>query len=334
MIPNQISFEVKLTPDAKGYIDRQCPSCGFVYKVNSEDWENITDQGDIFCPRCGYSANADDCLTDYQYDEALKRARDYVAGLVQGELDSMFSRLAKNVNSRRGPIRIEYKPSKPAIFRNYPIPQKPEWELEIECEKCGTRYSVIGSAFFCPSCGANAVSRVFSDSMETIGLMVSEADAIEFPGSVGRDQKVRIQQHIIETSIGEAVSAFQSFAYAVYTVHTGKAACPNDFQIVEKGNSMFSEISWPYNDWLSDAELRFMNIMFQRRHLIEHRGGIVDKKYLERTADQAYGQGQRIIISKSDALRFIDILKKLGTGIIEKMRETDGRQFKRVDDNG
>lgn len=334
MIPNQISLEVKLSPDAKGYIDRQCPSCGFVYKINGDDWENITDQERVFCPRCRFIASSSDCFTDYQREEMLKRAHDYAIVLVQKELNSIFSKFAKSVNSRRGPIQIEYKPSKPAIFRNYPIPQRPEWELEIECEKCGTRYSVIGSAFFCPSCGTNAVSRVFGESMETIRLMVSEADSVEFPGSVGIDQNARIRQHIIESSIGEALSAFQSFAYAVYTGHTGKAARPNDFQIVEKGNSMFSEISWPYSNWLSDDELSFMNIMFQRRHLIEHNGGIVDTKYLERTADHAYVLGQRLIISKSDALRFIDILKKLGTGIIEKMRESDERSFKRENGNG
>lgn len=334
MIPDHISFEVKFTPDAKGYIDRQCPSCSFVYKINGEDWENITDQEHVCCPRCGFVASSDNCLTDYQHREILKRAQDYVTGLVQEELDSMFSRLAKNVNSRRGPIRIEYKPSKPAIFRNYPIPQRPEWELEIECEKCGTRYSVIGSAFFCPSCGTNAVSRVFLESMETIRFMVSEADTVEFPERVGRDQKIRIQQHIIESCIGEAVSAFQSFAYAVYTGQTGKTARPNDFQIVEKGNSMFSEISWSYSNWLSDDELRFMSIMFQRRHLIEHNGGIVDGKYLEKAADYSYRLGQRLIVSKSDALRFIDILKKLGDGIIEKMRGTEKDHSKRENDNG
>ena len=51
-------------------------------------------------------------------------------------------------------------------------PKAAEKELDIICEKCGTRYSVIGAAYFCPCCGYNSVSNVFDESLDSIEKML------------------------------------------------------------------------------------------------------------------------------------------------------------------
>ena len=57
-------------------------------------------------------------------------------------------------------------------FTNNPIGQSEEWETEICCEKCGTHYSVIGSAYFCPCCGYNSAVSAYYDSLDSIGKML------------------------------------------------------------------------------------------------------------------------------------------------------------------
>lgn len=54
-----------------------------------------------------------------------------------------------------------------------------------------------------------------------------------------------------------------------------------------------------------------MNILFQRRHILEHNDGIVDEKYIEKSNDLSYAIGQRIIVKKEDIICLVEIIKKL-----------------------
>ena len=70
-----------------------------------------------------------------------------------------------------------------------------------------------------------------------------------------------------------------------------------------------------YEEWLAKQELERMNLLFQRRHIIEHNAGIVDEKYIEKSLDTTYLIGQRIIVRKEDAIELLRIIKKLSTGL-------------------
>ena len=58
-----------------------------------------------------------------------------------------------------------------------------------------------------------------------------------------------------------------------------------------------------------------MNVMFQRRHLVEHNNGMVDRKYIDKSGDNSYVEGQRLVINEKDALNLHAIIKKLGAGL-------------------
>ena len=70
-----------------------------------------------------------------------------------------------------------------------------------------------------------------------------------------------------------------------------------------------------YEEWLSDKELHEMNMLFQRRHLIEHNNGMVDQKYIDKSGDNSYVVSQRLVVKESDALTLLAIIKKLSTGL-------------------
>ena len=57
---------------------------------------------------------------------------------------------------------------------------------------------------------------------------------------------------------------------------------PNTFQNLDAGkklwNGLFNE---SYADWLPEPQFNRLNTLFQRRHLLQHTEGIVDKKYLD-----------------------------------------------------
>ena len=83
---------------------------------------------------------------------------------------------------------------------------------------------------------------------------------------------------------------------------------------LEQGSNLWSQaIGRKYTDWLSEEDLKRLNILYQKRHLLAHNEGIVDEKYVEKSGDQTYQVGQRIVISKRDIDDLIASLEKLGT---------------------
>ena len=54
-----------------------------------------------------------------------------------------------------------------------------------------------------------------------------------------------------------------------------------------------------------------MNILFQKRHILEHNQGIVDEKYIKNSKDTSYKIGQRVVIKKEDTEQLLYIIKKL-----------------------
>lgn len=132
------------------------------------------------------------------------------------------------------------------------------------------------------------------------------------------DSAEKMCRSMLESSIGDMVSAFQKSASCKYDELSGKTSRVNDFQIVEKGSQLFeAETGKKYSDWLSAGELAFMELMFQRRHLLEHNNGMIDQRYLDKSGDTSYSLGQRIVIKETNARLLLNILRKLGSSIMQ-----------------
>ena len=70
-----------------------------------------------------------------------------------------------------------------------------------------------------------------------------------------------------------------------------------------------------YDHWLTEQELTRMNLLFQKRHILEHNGGMVDEKYIERSGDVTYTVGQHLVVRTEDTIELIGIIKKLIVGL-------------------
>ena len=315
-----ISIPVTLQSDENGYFDRACPNenCLYQFKIKLKDWEDKVSDEEVHCPMCGHVDTSDKWWTQDQLEQIQKIASNYAMNYIQAELDKSFRRLERSTRSNKF-FKITYKPGKRVSFINNPIGQMPEWEQEITCEKCGTTYSVIGSAYFCPCCGYNSASSSFSESLDTIQKMLDSVDQMKtlFSEKYDYDKAETMCRSMIEGSLGDCVSAFQKFAERRYIEITGKSARVNDFQIIEKGSNLFrSAVGYGYEKWLSEYELGMLKLYFQRRHLFEHNNGMVDEQYLSKTGETNYSVGQRLIIRKNEVEEVLKILKKLGDGIL------------------
>lgn len=169
-----MEIPVTLQSDRKGYFDRECPNenCLYTFKINMQDWEEKVSDEEVHCPMCGHIDTSEKWWTQKQLDDMQNIAAGYAMALISEKLDEAFGGLAQSTQHNKF-VKITYKPGKRITFQNNPIGQSEEWETDITCEKCGIRYSVIGSAYFCPCCGHNSAVSVFEESMDSIEKMLA-----------------------------------------------------------------------------------------------------------------------------------------------------------------
>ncbi len=316
-----ISIPVTLHSDEKGYLDRECPNedCLYTFKVLMKDWEEKVSDKEVHCPLCGYVDTADKWWTQDQLNKVHDITKSWAMNYIQGELDKAFKKLERSTRHNKY-CRIAYKPGRRITFINNPIGQREEWETEICCEKCGTHYSVIGSAFFCPCCGYNSAVTSYNNSLDSIQRMLESLKDMKsmMTEKYNADTAETMCRSLLESSIGDMVSAFQKFASCKYEELSGKISRVNDFQMIDKGSQLFeTETGYKYSDWLSADELNSMKVMFQKRHLLEHNNGMVDQRYIDKSHDTNYSVGQRIIVKEADAFGLMRIIRKLGNELIK-----------------
>ena len=239
-----ISIPVTLHSDEKGYFDRECPNedCLYTFKILMKDWEEKVSDDEVHCPLCGHVDTSDKWWTQDQLEKMQEIAASWALNYIQGELDKSFKKLERSTRHNKY-FRITYKPGRRVTFINNPIGQREEWETEICCEKCGTHYSVIGSAYFCPCCGFNSAVNSFNDSLDSIEKMLESLREMKdmLTDKYNADSAETMCRSMLESSIGDMVSAFQKFASCKYDELSGKTSRVNDFQIVDKGSKLFEE---------------------------------------------------------------------------------------------
>lgn len=314
------NIPITFLSDNKGYFDRECPNpnCLYVFKIHMKDWENKVSDEEVHCPMCGHVDTSDKWWTQEQLDEMRDIVTSYALNVIQNTLEKSFKKLANSTRNNKF-IQIKYKPGRRISFINNPIGQREEWTTDIVCEKCQTRYSVIGSAYFCPCCGYNSALSVFNKSMESIKNMIDSLSEVKITltNIYDVDTAETMYRQLLEGTIGNIVSAFQKFASCLYDEITGNTSRVNDFQIVDKGSQLFIDATGKgFETWLDYNEINDMKVLFQKRHLIEHNSGLVDQKYIDKSGDLTYSVGQRLVIKISDSIRLLEIINKLSIGLL------------------
>jgi uncharacterized Zn finger protein (UPF0148 family) len=319
----RMKVSIQIETDAEGYYDKECPSknCMFQFKVLAEDWADKFKDESVFCPLCRHNAPADSFWTTEQIEKSKEQAFKYV----ENRLEKALSEGVRDFNRHQPKtgfitISMHYKSSH---SYNYilPIPAQKELQQKITCSKCSARYSVLGSAFFCPCCGHNSVIETFDNSINKVKTKLKNLDLVRTAVSkISEDEAEVTVRSLIESGISDVVVAFQRYCELTFKNRTNDEIKikSNAFQNLEIGGEYWKKLfGFTYNDWLSQDEYKQLNILFQRRHLLAHNEGIVDEKYLLNSGDTTYKIGQRIVVKKIDVNNLIELVLKT----INKIKE-------------
>lgn len=308
---------VPIESDSEGYWDKECPSpgCLFQFKVHNEDWKNSVRDEEVFCPACRHAAPAKSWFTTAQ----VEAAREYARGTVVNRLNKAIRADADGSKRRQSPssflrITLEAKGGRDAIL--LPIAAAEPMRLRAVCEGCECRYSYIGAAYFCPSCGRNSARHTFFQTLASIRSAVGLRGTLV--SSIGIDEAEVVTQSLIEKGVLDAVTSFQRLSEQLYLLSTGKQAKRNAFQNLDVGSELWkSEIGQSYDQLIGEVSVAKLRIFYQQRHLLAHQQGIVDADYIERSNDHRYVVGQKILVREGDVLEFVKIIEALGNGLME-----------------
>jgi len=318
-----IPVSIPIPIDNDGYLDRRCPSeaCLADFKVLIEDWDHKFSAAQVFCPICREEAKSTEWNTPEQNEYIGQVGVNHIGSIIS----QAFSQDAKDFNRRQRPgfinISMSYKPGTPMLI--VPISAAEELRQKFTCEQCGCRYSSLGAAFFCPACGHNSAESTFSQTIEAVQKSLAALPAIREAVQAVADADVakNTTREILENSMGRMVGAFQRIAESLFDrtpAATTTRRRKNVFQNLTEGSALWRAATGKgYEDLLPPAEMADLLRLFQQRHLLAHREGIVDQDYITKSGDTTYAVGQRLVIRDGAVSRLAELVTKL----TEEMRK-------------
>lgn len=333
------NLSMPMNLDAEGYFDRQCHSvnCGLEFKVLMSDWKNLFKDEQVFCPFCRHDAPANEWQTDEQASQIKKQVVGYVGGIVKNHVTNVLRAALEGIgNERVRPVPHPDKKSNVTISWNLlgatanhifvPITAKEAFTLKVTCEECSAHYAVIGSGFFCPNCGHNSAERTFDDALRKAVAKLDYQRVVR-NSVVNKDQVDNAElviRDLAETALSACVGAFQRLCEQLFKRHFPNVTVPfNIFQRLDAASDLWrNQLGFGYDYWLSEAQFQEMKILYQRRHLLAHNEGIVDNMYVQKSADTAYKEGQRIVVKEKDVRSLIEHVSTIASGLKGALTKT------------
>lgn len=311
------TLEIEIEVDENGFLDRQCPAegCGQLFKIKLEDWESKVQEGAVFCAICGHESESGDWHTQ----EQTEFLQEVALAHLQGRLDDAILEDTRRFNQKNTSgfitMSMAYKPgARPVVI---PVAAVEELRQEFSCEQCDCRYSALGAAFFCPACGHNSVENMFEQSLRATRKTVECTETIEtaVAGEFDPDTARITVREIVENALGSLVSSFESYTEARFAAQPEAAGIEirgNAFQNPDRASALFKQIvKIGYEDILQETEYSEFKLLFQRRHVLAHRDGIVDQQYIDNSGDSTYAIGQRLVIDPRSVLRLAHLMSML-----------------------
>ena len=300
-------FEITLKTDAEGYFGRACPApiCRRYFKVADGTGRLQASHG--YCAYCGHYAESHEFATPDQLE--------YASSLVENEklpdVEHELQAIADDINGMDlgGLLRIRAE----VHIEQDPVHEYREQELEttVICNACSLRYAIYGVFAFCPDCGVH-------NSKQILGANLDLAEKkLGLCGAAPAD----LVPSLIEDALKWQVKAFDGFgrevcrvrAMAVPSVDVSKVSFQNlggaRFNVREKLGFDFA-VAVPRDDW------EFAARCFQKRHVFDHRSGVVDQEYIDKTHDTTAVVGRKLALTMSEVQRLSGVLRTLGMALV------------------
>ena len=302
----------KIRPDEEGFIGRECPKCRGYFKIVVGT--GLKQEGlPCHCPYCGHMAEHHRFVTEDQIEYARSVARRKVSDAFRRDLKALeFS----HKPSRRSGIEISLK-----VKHGQTIPihryKESQLETEIICTNCTLRYSVYGVFAFCPDCAQHNSLDILNANMDLVRKILGLARS--------QDQR-ELSEKLIKSALGECISAFDGFgreicrvygAYARGSIDVGRVSFQN---LLRSRKQILTAFEIDIAGSLNEERWNEVVNLFQKRHVIAHRMGVVDQQYVNLTGDERIKVGRKIVVDVSEAEELTENLSVIAEQMLTQFK--------------
>lgn len=313
---DEYEMRISIPTGESGMAGRECPdqncSPGY-FKV--KPGTGITEEHDeAFCPYCRTSENSSEFTTQAQIG--------FATALIENEAEQRISQMlssslglgpsgSKKIGNNLFSVEVSLESPSPRY-----VPRLIEEELrrDVVCPYCGLEHAVFGLAVWCADCGQDIFLEHVAMELQVIEKMLSSVETRE------KELGPRVAGKDIENALEDIVSIFEAVLKIITRKHLVESGMEpskatsiienkvqNRYQNVERARSTFKE--WVGNDLfdgISNDDVEYLRLAFEKRHPITHNLGVVDRKYLARVRTGELS-GREIRISASDVLKAMEI---------------------------
>ena len=297
---------VSIPADEEGFFGRQCPDCDRFFKMQVDQWEGLPDDAIVTCPYCGHRPeDVSDFMTPQQNQRVQSAAEALAEQYVHQAVQEAFSGL--------GTIRVSRDPPPPV--RSLTTYVEEQVRRTIICDRCKTVYAVYGATAFCPVCGPRAAADTVLEAIERGRRSLALEDAL--PDDLREQARADgVFDKSAADAVNEVVTLFEVFARDQF-----RARVPGHEEIVRRRGrgvfqrlddveALFAEhVGTPISVHVPAAVWSRLQIVFQQRHVLVHRQGIVDEQYVQRVPRARQQVGQRLVLNRRDAEQALDALE-------------------------
>jgi hypothetical protein len=288
---------VFVASDSEGRFGHLCPACGEYWRSEgaSARWTKT-------CPYCGFRASGHEFLS--------KAQRDYIERCCQ-LIDDAFS------SDTDGEKSIDLDAAADAVTAEQKDPPKfyseQAQQTTFTCTACGAWNDILGRFGFCSSCGTR------NDLAQLEALVASTRERAN--GAPDAD---------FASCVRDLVSAFDTMAqqYAEQLVahvpitERRRAKLPKRFHDLRRSAEALEQVfDISILEGVNPDSEQFAVMMFERRHVYEHKGGEADETYLEKSGDTSVRPKQIIRETRENVHHLATIIGRLGRNLHDGFHE-------------
>lgn len=288
-------IEVPIKPDEEGYVGRECPveSCLGYFKITFGT--GLKGPTPCHCPYCGHSGDHNTFWTQEQLEYAKSIALRQFTDALQRDLKGMEFDYKPSGGFGIG-ISLKVTPGRPHPIRYY---REKKLETAVVCDNCTLRYAIYGVFGWCPDCGIHNSRQILTKNLE-----IAEKELV-LSDSVDRE----LAEHLIGDALENAVSAFDGFGRAISSQQGHEIR----FQSLAGARRNIVDVfGFDFADAITQQEWDFTCRMFQKRHLLSHKLGVIDDEYVQKANDLTAMPGRKIAISRDEVEASLALVRELG----------------------
>lgn len=282
----ELETEVYLVGDVEGLFGRQCPKCKSYFRTKNTL--------NVSCPYCSAQATHFQFITDNQLE--------FLRHFVQIAINS------KQTNTVRSIDLYD-------ITRNLTNNTPPIWvyaeekqQKYVYCKDCKNKYDILGEYGGCPWCEKRNSFEVIFEKIESVyeTLDSDECDAttclttsVSYFEAMANDLK----NSILNQYKVRDVKTFKNLSFQRIFIARDILIESHDIDIFEN---------------ISEACIKNLKKLFEKRHIYVHNGGRADQKYISNSEDGAVRLNQTVPVSINEVEELLATLSTVAVTLIRQ----------------